>query len=103
MITAMKALARFKGLRGSRLDPFGYTAERQTERRMITDYEGVVAELLQKLSLDNLGLAVAIAELPMEIRGFGHVKDRSRAIADEKLRPLLEEFRNPTAHAHAAE
>jgi len=103
MLPAMKLLARFKGLRGGRLDPFGYTAERQAERGMITDYEAVVDDLLRGINLDNHGLAVAIAELPMEIRGFGHVKDRARAVTDEKLGPLLEEFRNPTVHADAAE
>jgi hypothetical protein len=40
MMRALKLLARFKGLRGTALDPFGYTAERRTERRLIADYRG---------------------------------------------------------------
>jgi len=32
-----------KGLRGTALDPFGYTAERRMERRLIKDYQALVA------------------------------------------------------------
>src|ERR1700730_16094436 len=68
---AFKLLAAMKGLRGTRLDVFGYTAERRTERRLIADYEATVAELIAKLDSGNHAMAVQIALLPEQIRGFG--------------------------------
>ena len=37
-------LARFKGLRGSFLDPFGHSAERKRERALIAEYEALIDE-----------------------------------------------------------
>jgi len=70
-------LARLKGLRGTPLDPFGYTAERRMERKLATDYEAQVDRLVAELSPERLPLAVKIASVPDQIRGFGHIKDAS--------------------------
>ena len=71
------ALARaLRRLRGTAFDPFGYSAERRTERRLIGAYEEVIEELLAGLGLDNHELAVEIARIPEQIRGYGHVKER---------------------------
>jgi indolepyruvate ferredoxin oxidoreductase len=67
-------LARFKGLRGTRLDPFGRTEERRMERQLIADYFAMVEDLAGKLSADNRTVAIELAKLPEEVRGFGHVK-----------------------------
>ncbi|MCO4891668.1 indolepyruvate ferredoxin oxidoreductase family protein [Cupriavidus sp. WGtm5] len=79
MRTAFGVLARLRGLRGTALDPFGYTAERKAERALIAEYRRCIEGLLQKLSEQNLDLALEIARLPMEIRGYGHVKVRNLA------------------------
>jgi indolepyruvate ferredoxin oxidoreductase len=71
------ALARLKGLRGTPLDLFGYTAERKMERQLVADYEAGVDRLVAALTPERLPLAVKIAEIPQQIRGFGHVKDAS--------------------------
>lgn len=47
---AFRLLAKFKALRGTALDPFGYTAERKMERGLIRDYESLVMEILANLS-----------------------------------------------------
>jgi indolepyruvate ferredoxin oxidoreductase len=78
MLRAMRVLAAFRGLRGTAFDPFGYTAERKTERADITAFEANVDRLLAGLTPDNRGLALAIARLPMEVRGFGPVKEKAR-------------------------
>jgi indolepyruvate ferredoxin oxidoreductase len=70
-------LAKLKGLRGSVLDPFGYTAERKTERKLAAHYEAQVDRLVAELSPERLPLAVKIASIPDQIRGFGHIKDAS--------------------------
>ncbi len=81
MKTGFKILKRFKGLRGTRFDLFGYTEDRKLERRLRDDYLGDLARLIAGLNADNLDLAVAIAELPDSIRGYGHVKDAAYQVA----------------------
>jgi indolepyruvate ferredoxin oxidoreductase len=95
MLPAFKLLAKLRVLRGSALDIFGYTEERRTERRLIQDYERTVEELLARLSPDNHALAVQIASIPEEIRGYGHVKARHLAAAVGKEAKLLETWRAP--------
>ena len=77
MWQAFKLLAKFKGLRGTKLDIFGYTEERQKERALITDYRDTILSLLTKLNADNVDQVIAIASLPEKIRGFGHVKEKA--------------------------
>jgi indolepyruvate ferredoxin oxidoreductase len=93
MLPLMSLLARLKWLRGTRIDPFGYSAERRAERRLIADYACVVAELAAGLRPDNHALAVEIAELPQLIRGFGQIK--LEAIERARLREatLMARFR----------
>jgi indolepyruvate ferredoxin oxidoreductase len=100
---AFKLLANLRHLRGTRLDVFGYTAERRTERQLIEDYEAVVRELASKLDRSNHALAVEIASIPNEIRGFGHIKERNLKKAKEKEARLLDAFRHPATPALAAE
>ncbi|ARP82862.1 pyruvate ferredoxin oxidoreductase [Bordetella genomosp. 8] len=78
-LSAMKVLARMKGLRGTWVDPFGHTRERRMERELIRQYREVVESLLATLSPDNLDRAVKIAALPEKIRGYGHIKRASVA------------------------
>ncbi|MCE3264192.1 MAG: indolepyruvate ferredoxin oxidoreductase family protein [Pseudoduganella sp.] len=79
MWKAFTLLAKFKGLRGGTFDIFGYTEERKMERALITEFRGVIAELLNGLSAGNHEQAIAIANLPEKIRGFGHVKEKAVA------------------------
>jgi indolepyruvate ferredoxin oxidoreductase len=85
MLNAFRVLKHFKFLRGTPLDPFGYSAERRTERKLIRDYEAVLEEIMKRLALDNHAVAVGLAAIPEKIRGFGHVKARHlvAAKADE--------------------
>ena len=102
VLHAFRLLAGMKGLRGRWLDPFGHTSERRTERRLITDYERVIGELLAGLSADNYGLAVEIAGIPEQIRGYGHVKQRHLESARRREADLLAAFRTPAAGLTAA-
>lgn len=99
MMGAFALLAKFKGLRGTAFDPFGRTQERRTERRLITDYEALLNELLPRLTPDNHALCVALAAIPDKIRGFGHVKERHLAAAKAEEAALLERLRSGTAAA----
>jgi indolepyruvate ferredoxin oxidoreductase len=103
MMTALRILAKFRRLRGTRFDPFGYLAERRAERALIADYEALIAELCAGLTPDNRDLAVALAVLPETIRGYGPVKIRAIAAADEERRRLLDLWRAPPERRRAAE
>jgi indolepyruvate ferredoxin oxidoreductase len=92
MLKAFGALAKLKGLRGTPLDVFGYTDERKTERALIKHYRATVESLLPKLTAENLAQAVAIASIPEDIRGFGHVKERNLAAAKKKEAELVAAF-----------
>jgi indolepyruvate ferredoxin oxidoreductase len=102
MMSAFAWLAKFKGLRGTMLDVFGHTAERRMERQLVVDYERLVDELLAKLDRGNHATAVAIASIPEEIRGYGHVKHRHVEAARARQAELLAAFRAPAAPARAA-
>ena len=82
-------LTKLKGLRGTPLDIFGYTAERKMERSLIKQYERDMAEVLPKLSDATRDAIVALAELPKQIRGFGPVKQANEAKAAKRREELL--------------
>jgi indolepyruvate ferredoxin oxidoreductase len=93
MMPAYRLLARLKFLRGSAFDPFGYTIERKTERRLVSDYEAMLDEISAALTPANHHLAVGLANIPEKIRGFGHVKARHLTAAKAEEAALLEQFR----------
>ena len=81
-----RILTKLKRLRGTPLDPFGRTAERKMERALIKQYE---ADLPKILSATNRDAAVALAELPLQIRGFGPVKEANERAAATRREELL--------------
>ena len=104
MMRAFTLLAKLKFLRGTPFDPFGRSEERRTERRLIDEYEALLDELIAGLSPDNHALAVELAAIPEQIRGYGHVKLANLATAQARQAELLAAFRSPpTPHAIAAE
>jgi indolepyruvate ferredoxin oxidoreductase len=99
-----RLLAKFKFLRGTAFDPFGYSTERRTERALVRDYEALLEEVLAKLDADNHHVAVGLAVIPEKIRGFGHVKLRHLKAAKADEAALLEQFRaGPAPLLKAAE
>jgi len=86
-------LARFKFLRGGPLDIFGYTAERRQERQDIEDFSAELGQLLGDLKDSNYAIAVQLAELPMQLRGYGHVKDQNREKLQLQREQLMQSFR----------
>jgi indolepyruvate ferredoxin oxidoreductase len=102
MLTAFRWLAKLKFLRGGAFDIFGKTAERRLEHELVAEYERDVAEVLAKLGASNLDAAVALAGLPEQIRGFGHVKLRSVEAARKKREALLAELNGMAAPAAKA-
>jgi indolepyruvate ferredoxin oxidoreductase len=93
MLPAFRAMAALRFLRGTPLDPFGWTKHRRQERAEIARYEHTLGELQGALTRENLPLAVEIASLPEMVRGFDSVKERSLEAARHKEAELLAAFR----------
>jgi indolepyruvate ferredoxin oxidoreductase len=85
----LRLLAKFKILRNTPLDVFGYTAERKMERGLIKQYESDMKQWLPKANADTLEPLIALAELPLQIRGFGPVKLESETKAAKRREELL--------------
>ena len=101
ILSVMNLLARFKFLRGTAFDPFGKTAERKMERRLIEEYEQIIEELLRGLSKKNHALAVEIARIPEQIRGYDLVKQKHVVSAKSQENDLLKEFRSTMGNSAA--
>ncbi len=90
--TPLRIMAGMKVLRGTPLDVFGLMAHRRMERSLIGWYRGLVEQVIEQLSPENIGLAKEIAALPDQIRGYEHVKEANvekvRKLAGEKLEGL---------------
>jgi indolepyruvate ferredoxin oxidoreductase len=99
MRKAMEVLAKMKGLRGTALDPFGRTQERRTERALIQEYRQCIEGLLAELTPERMALAVEIASIPEDIRGYGHVKERNLAAARIKWKALMARWSAPSRGA----
>jgi indolepyruvate ferredoxin oxidoreductase len=96
-LTMFRILAKLKFLRGTALDVFGKTAERRNERELIEQYITLMDELCLTLDGANLELAMKLCNLPDEIRGFGHVKERNVIAAAVKREKWLAEYRTVVA------
>ena len=94
MARPMRILAGMKILRGTPLDIFGRTTERRMERALIAQFEADMAEILPKVTPATMDAAVALAELPLSIRGFGPVKEANEAKAAKRREELLATFRD---------
>ena len=104
ILKAFKVLAAMKGLRGTPLDPFGYSADRRHERAMIREYEADMREVLANVTDATMSVAVELAELPLSVRGYGPVKEKAAQEAAARRADLLALFRAGGAPMlHAAE
>lgn len=72
------------------------------ERDLITEYEADIAAILAQLGPATLATAVALASLPEQIKGFGHVKERTARLAAAERGRLLDKLRAPAARMAAA-
>ena len=92
MLRAFKALRHGKALRGTPLDPFGWSAERRMERRLIAEFRADLARLAGEMTLERHALAVEIAGWPQQVKGFGHVKQAAAETAQKRRAELWAAF-----------
>lgn len=90
-----------KGLRGTMFDIFGKTSERRQERALVQNYIEMIEEFTQTLTPARLAVAIELARLPDDIRGFGHVKERNLKAVLERRSELLQSYRDPKPRVQA--
>jgi len=95
MMSVFRVLAKFRFLRGTALDVFGYSADRKLERELIADYEKDVASVLGLLSQATHDTAVELLSLPDRIRGYGPVKEKAVKDAKSRHEQLVADLANP--------
>ncbi len=102
MLSALSVLAKFKGLRGTRFDPFGYHHDRKQERALIAEYEGFMDVVAANLSADTYALCVDLLSTPDDIRGFGPVKEGNIKKTRAKQAILMRRITHTPAQKKAA-
>ncbi|MCO6186766.1 indolepyruvate ferredoxin oxidoreductase family protein [Rhizobium sp. L1K21] len=106
MLKAMGALAKFRFLRGTALDIFGRSEERQMERQLIADFEALLTRIAPAMTAENIGAVTELLELPQKIRGYGHVKEKAEKEVRAKMAALEATIFDPAGtpvHREAAE
>jgi len=101
LLPVLTLLAAARRLRGRWCDPFGHSAERRLERALVDQFSQRLHGLLPALTPQRLALATQIAALPLSVRGFGHVKLASLALARAREAELLHRF-DPALHPRPA-
>ena len=95
ILPVFRALASLRFLRGTPIDPFGYSAERRAERRLIVDFESLLARILEEVDPSRLELALELTRLPQSIRGYGPVKQAAMQSVEALEAELLEAWSRP--------
>jgi len=102
MIHAFRLLARLKFLRGTAYDPFGRSAERKAERKLIEEYLAMIDQCSATLKAGHIPLLARLARLPEMIRGYGHIKEENIGKAMAEKARLEAELENSRFAAAAA-
>jgi indolepyruvate ferredoxin oxidoreductase len=92
IVPVLHVLAGLRRIRGTWLDPFRYSADRRLEHELIRRYEAVLDRIEAELDESRFDVAMRLANLPHEVRGYGPVK---RAAAERSVvveARLWEEF-----------
>jgi indolepyruvate ferredoxin oxidoreductase len=101
-LALFKLLASLKGLRGTAFDPFGYSAERRMERRLIGEYRALILRITDEVDSSNLPAAIALAAAAGQIAGYGPVKDAAVQAYEAELPSLLRAFERAQPQPRAA-
>ncbi len=93
MMTGFKWLAKLKFLRGTAFDPFSYSQDRQLEQAILSEYEDLIKEIMDKLTPENYQVAIELATIPEHIRGYGQIKVQHIEALGAKKSTLLKQLR----------
>lgn len=91
LLPLLKLLAKGRSLRGSWLDPFRFGPEKIVDRRLLAAYEADL-DLIQASS-GTPAAALALADWPAEVRGYGPVRltaaEKAEASRDKARKALM--------------
>ena len=73
----MALLVKGKSLRNSRFNIFAYHAEARLHRDLLAWYEQALKQVAQRYSADQHKACLDILSAPMEIRGYGLVRQQA--------------------------
>ena len=96
---AFELLARWKRLRGTAFDVFGYTTERRMERALPTEYSAMIFRHLDGRKPLDLSRLVALAKSADLVRGYGHIKEANVAKYRQECARLQSAIGQPLAQA----
>jgi indolepyruvate ferredoxin oxidoreductase len=88
MLPALRGLAKLKVLRGGPLDPFGRSAERRRERAHAEEAIAACGLVARRLSAETREACAELLALPLEAKGYGHVKARNMDRIEPRMREL---------------
>ena len=74
----LKVLAGLKFVRGTAMDVFGYTDERRAERADLADYLADIDLITEMATIESIDSAKQLANAPSKLKGYGHVRTRTR-------------------------
>lgn len=100
--TAMRffgLLNRFRGLRGTRLDPFRNSDEAVLARKLLADYQADIDYALANWSDEKAAELTELLDLPEHIRGYGHVRERHAEATQKRRAELKASIAEQAAHA----
>ena len=97
MFKAFKILSSLKFLRGTKFDLFGYTAERKSERALVQKIIKTIVEITKNLDQNNHNKILEFLEIPLSIKGYGHVKEKNMKLAETKWDKSLEKIIKSTS------
>ncbi len=89
MFHAFMFLAKLRGLRGTALDPFRFSADRKLDRTLLNDYQQLVSRMILELDANNYDTFLQLAELPADVRGYGPVREQAAEAIQEKQAQLI--------------
>ncbi|BBM03048.1 indolepyruvate ferredoxin oxidoreductase family protein [Microbulbifer sp. GL-2] len=88
----MPLLAKGKVLRGTLMDVFGYSGERRAERDWARQVARAVEGIAAQLNTDNIAQARELLEIPLQVRGYGHVREQKFSQVQGRWQELYEVF-----------
>jgi indolepyruvate ferredoxin oxidoreductase len=97
ILPLLRLLAKLKRLRGTKLDPFGMSADRRLERELLTRYEALLDRIVAELDDARFDLAAELLRLPEQVRGYGPIKSAAAARARADEQRLWQEWAAPTS------
>jgi indolepyruvate ferredoxin oxidoreductase len=101
VLPLLRMLAKLRWLRGSRLNPFGWSADRRLERELLASYERLLGRIGSELDDARFDVALALARLPEQVRGFGPIKRAAAERARAAEVQLWRQWNAPVASAEA--